>query len=232
MQPARPLPSWLSWTPAGRAVVFALAAMSIWCLLADIYGLCPMRAFAIRILFPATALLAAIALADRARVGGDRRLWRAALIGTLAGLLAALAYDLFRVPFVFASDLGISSVVPPMPLFKVFPRFGAMLLGQPIEQASYSPAAHILGWVYHFSNGATLGIMYLALIGDAARRHWAWAVLMAVGIESAMLLSPYARTFGITVKPLFIAVTLTAHLIFGLGLGLSARALWPRPAVA
>ena len=33
------------WSPAGRAVVFALAASSIACLLADFYRLCPMRTF-------------------------------------------------------------------------------------------------------------------------------------------------------------------------------------------
>ena len=49
-------------------------------------------------------------------------------------VLAAVAYDVFRLPFVFAREWGISSVVPPMNLFKVFPRFGAMILAQPLEQ--------------------------------------------------------------------------------------------------
>jgi hypothetical protein len=35
----------------------------------------------------------------------------------MAGLVAAVAYDVFRLPFVFANQLGISSVVPPMPLW-------------------------------------------------------------------------------------------------------------------
>src|SRR5262249_26380560 len=128
---------------------------------------------------------------------------------------------------------GISAIVPPMPLFKVFPRFGAMILGQPLEQPSYSAAAQVLGWIYHFSNGATFGVMYVAMVGDAARRHWAWAIAMAVGIEFAMLLTPYPQTFGIPVTALFVAVTLTAHVIFGVGLGLSARRLfgilYPKP---
>src|SRR5438132_974916 len=91
-----PVPAILRWTPAGRAVVFALAATSIWCLLAEFYGLCPMRTFALWILIPSTLALVALAANDRAR--GDRRLWRGVMIGALGGLIAAAAYDLFRLP--------------------------------------------------------------------------------------------------------------------------------------
>ncbi len=213
----------IRWNLPGRAVVFVLAAVSIACLLADFYGLCSMRTFAIAILVPATLLLLAIAWLDREH--GDRRLFRAVLIGSLAGLLAAVAYDLFRLPFVFANAWGIASVVPPMNLFKVFPRFGAMLLGQPIEQPTYSLAAHLLGWIYHFSNGLTFGVMYLALIGDAKRRSWLWAVAFALGLELAMLLTPYPRIFGIHVTSALVAATVAAHAIFGVSLGLLARKL-------
>src|SRR5437588_8985812 len=132
------------WSPAWRAVVFILSAASIWCLLAEMYGLCSMQTFTIRILIPATVLLIGLAFFDRSR--GDGRLWRGFLIGSLAGFAAAIAYDLFRLPFVFSRPSGLSAIVPPMPLFKVFPRFGAMILGQLVEQAQYSLAAHLLGW--------------------------------------------------------------------------------------
>lgn len=180
-----------------------------------------MRLFTLFIFLPAMLALAALALLDRER--GDRRLWQAVAIGVLGGLAGAVAYDVFRLPFVFAREWGLAAVVPPMPLFKVFPRFGAMILGQPVEQTAYSTAAQLLGWAYHFSNGATFGVMYLALVGNPSRRSWTWALVMAVGIELAMLLTPYPRAFGIPVTSLFIAVTLTAHVIFGIGLGLTAR---------
>jgi hypothetical protein len=92
------------------------------------------------------------------------------VVRSLAGLVAALAYDLFRLPFVFAHELGIERILPPLQLFKVFPRFGAMILGQPVEQPVYSVLAQLVGWAYHFSNGLTFGIMYMALVGDAKRR--------------------------------------------------------------
>lgn len=223
------------WTTGGRWLVFILAASSIACLLFDFYRLCPMRLFTIFIFLPALAALVAFAFFDRKR--GDGQLWRAVLIGLTAGLLAAVAYDLFRLPFVFAKEWGISSIVPPMKLFKVFPRFGAMILGQPIEQTTYSPAAQILGWIYHFSNGATFGVMYIAMIGNPSRRHWLWGVVMAVALELGMLFTPYPQVFNIPLTARFVMVTIAAHAIFGVGLGLTVRSLahrvgmhWPESA--
>ena len=112
-----------------------------------------------------------------------------------------------------------------MNLFKVFPRFGAMILSQPIEQSAYSTSAQFLGWLYHFSNGGTFGVMYIAMIGDATRRPWSWAVLMAVALELGMLLTPYPQVFNIPVTPRFVVVTLAAHSIFGIVLGLVVRRL-------
>jgi hypothetical protein len=218
------------WSSSGRLVIFTLAATSIWCLLAEFYGLCSMRSFTLFVSLPATALLVILAVRDLLR--GDGRLARGVVIGALAGLIAAVGYDLFRLPFVYARAWHIEAVVPPLPLYKVFPRFGAMILGQPVEQPSYSRAATLIGWAYHFSNGLTFGIMYTALVGEAARRHWSWAVLMAVGLELGMLLTPYPRFFGIRVGATFIAATLAAHLIFGVVLGLVARSMsraWPVP---
>src|SRR5262249_42181150 len=98
--PPKPLPL-LNWSWPARLVVFMFAATSIWCLLAESYGLCSMRLFTFWILIPATAVLMALAFADRAR--GNGLLWRGVVIGALAGLLAGLAYDIFRIPFVVAA---------------------------------------------------------------------------------------------------------------------------------
>jgi hypothetical protein len=224
MQPsgqATVLPAVFRWTWQGRFVVFTLAATSIWCLLAEFYGLCSMRTFTFVILIPATAVLVALAVLDR--IKGDGELWRGVVLGAVAGFVAACAYDVFRLPFVFAREWSLSSVVPPMNLFKMFPSFGAMILGDPVEQSSYSPAAHLIGWAYHFSNGITFGVMYLAMIGNARRHSWLWAVLLATGLELGMLLTPYPRFFGIPLTTLFVAVTLAAHFVFGVVLGIGTK---------
>jgi len=217
------LPSLLRWSLPGRLLVFFLSAMSIWCLLAEMYHLCSMRFFTLAILIPATLLLVVIAIYDR--LAGDHRLWHAVVIGSLAGLLAAFSYDLFRLPFVYANTWHLSPLIPQMNLYKVFPRFGAMILAQPVEQSSYSLSAHLVGWLYHFSNGVTFGVMYLAIIGDATRRTWLWAIVLAAGLELAMLFTPYPGFFAIPVTTAFVIVTLAAHTLFGIVLGTSARRL-------
>jgi hypothetical protein len=212
------------WSPAFRLTVFILSATSIWSLLVEFFGLCSMRSFTLFVALPALVGLCGLGLADRAM--GNQRLWRAVLAGSIAGLIAAAAYDVFRLPFVFADSLGIQRVVPPLKLFKVFPGFGAMILGQPLEQSAYSLSAQLVGWAYHFSNGLTFGIMYVALVGDATKRSWAWAVVFAVGLELAMLLTPYPTYFHIPLTTGFVTVTLLAHMVFGIVMGLAMLKLW------
>lgn len=219
------LPPVLRWTPAGRAVVFFLSGTSIWCLLAEFYGLCSMRVFTLRVLIPATVLLAFMALFDLWK--GDGRMWRAVVIGAAGGLVAAVAYDLFRLPFVVAAADRTGPAWLRLPLYKVFPRFGAMILGHPFTAAQtdsqFRLIDHVVGWAYHLSNGMTFGVMYMALVGDARRRSLAWAVALAVGLELAMLFTPYTQFFGIGRTSRFVAATLAAHLIFGIALGLYAK---------
>ena len=50
-----------------------------------------------------------------------------------------------------------------------------------------------------------------------------WAVAMALALELGMLLTPYPQVFQIPVTARFVAVTLAAHAIFGVGLGFSTR---------
>ena len=218
------------WTPTGRIIVFALAATSIWCLLAEFYGLCSMRRFTTWVSLPAMIVLGLMGVVDRVR--GDGRMAREMVVGAVAGLVAAVAYDVFRLPFVFANECGIASVVPSLKLFKVFPRFGAMILGEPLEQPRYSMLAYLRGWTYHFSNGLTFGVMYAAMIGDASRRHWGWAIVLAVVLEMGMLFSPYPQVFGIHVGVPFLVVTVAAHFVFGIVLGLWVRGAWGRQKLA
>jgi hypothetical protein len=185
-----------------RLLIFSLAASSFACLLGEMYGLWNMGAFACLVFPPALALLVWFAV----RTDGKR--WIA--IGAVAGILAAVAYDLFRLPFVLNG----------IPLFKVFPKFGEMLL------ASTEPRwlVQLLGWTYHFSNGAALGVMFLALVSRPSARNLFWgAILFALGVELILLCTPYPRFFGLAFDQRFIALTLSAHLIFGIALGILCR---------
>ena len=200
--------------PSTRIIVFLLASTSIACLLGEMYQWWPMRIFTLAVFLPACCAIAAIALHDWLR--DDGRMCRIILVGAFAGFVAAISYDIFRLPFVFSNQWGLNSVVPALPLFKVFPKFGAMILG---TTDSTTLAAKVLGWIYHFSNGITFGVMYAMMVNGQWRRLWPVAIVFALGLELAMLFTPYPAFFGIQVAATFVIVTLMAHAIFGVTMG-------------
>lgn len=191
---------------SSRAVVFTLAFLSFACLLGQFYGLWTMHLFGCWVLPPAAALLAFIAWLNRAHPTGLDSPCTWIVQGVFGGVIAAVAYDLYRLPFVLSGA----------PLFKVFPRFGELLLGggEPIW------AVYTLGWSYHFSNGAALGIMFLSLVSMFRPPSLFWgAVAWALFIELALLLTPYTAFFGLKLDGRFLFLTASAHLVFGLTLG-------------
>ena len=193
-----------------RATVFTLAFLSFACLLGQFYGLWSMHLFGCWVLPPATALLAVIARRARGEKAGVGSAHTWVVQGALGGVIAAVAYDLYRLPFVLHGA----------PLFQVFPQFGQLLLG------GSEPAwlVHALGWSYHFSNGAALGIMFLALATTARPRVLFWgAVAWALFIEAMLLLTPYTNFFGLQLNARFLFLTVSAHLVFGLVLGAWCR---------
>ncbi len=237
----------LRWDFRLRALIFALASTSLACLLAEMYGIGDMRTLCLALVVPSTTLLLTLALyAWRA---SDPEISKIIAVAAIAGIVSALAYDCFRLPFVFADAWSLRALgVPQMPLFKVFPRFGAMLLGQTIEQgvsvnepgyawgAGYPLRAHLVGWLYHLSNGATFGIMFATLYASA-HREWSYAkcavagALFAAGIEGGLLLSPYTQFFMIESTATFVIVTLAAHLVFGVTLGLMLAWMFRRRSI-
>ena len=189
-----------------RPVLWLLASLSFACLLGHFYGFWSMRVFAPTILLPATLLLLFLA------VRGDAQTRFILVQGALAGLLAAVIYDLFRVPFVLAGK----------PLFGVFPQFGQLLLYGKLVPGDTSLPVQIAGWAYHFQNGMALGIMGAAMIPlgfKPAARFWS-CVAWATGVEIFLLLSPYYVYLGLHMPMrLFVPITLAAHLVFGAVLG-------------
>lgn len=196
-----------------RPALWLLASLSFACLLGHFYGFWSMKIFAPCVLLPATLLLAILALK------GTPQTRFIIAQGALAGLFAAVVYDLFRLPFVLAGK----------PLFGVFPQFGQLLLSGKLNgDTSFWP--QLVGWTYHFSNGAALGIMGAAMIPLSATpkiRFWG-SVCLATGVEIALLLSPYYKFLGLHLPmSQFVPITLAAHLIFGAALGAYLVKKWP-----
>lgn len=170
-----------------------------------------MHWFGCWILPPATLALVLIAALDRSSPAGAR-MW--IVQGAIGGIVAAIAYDLYRLPFVLAGT----------PLFKVFGEFGSLLIGT--DRPEW--LVQLVGWTYHFSNGAALGIMFLAMVVRPSRGVLFWgAIAWALGVEAMLLMTPYATYFGLPFTAWFIFLTASAHAVFGTVLGLWCR-VWVR----
>lgn len=193
-----------------RLVVWALASLSFTCLIGQFYALWPMSRFACLILLPATGILAAMAWHARKRPLSEQSPSVWIVQGAVGGVFAALIYDAFRLPFVLGG----------YPLFAVFPRFGQLLQGVSTK-ADPLLSDYLLGWLYHFSNGAALGIMFLAMMWSwSARTLIVGAICWAVCVEISLLLTPYYTFFQLKLPmSVFIVLTMSAHLIFGAALG-------------
>lgn len=190
-----------------RIGVWLLASMSFACLLGHLYGVWSMRLFACTVLPAATALLVWVAWRSRLEPRGVTNPYTWIVEGTVGGVVAAVAYDLFRLPFVLHG----------YPLFGVFPKFGQMLLGV----TDTGPLVQLIGWAYHFSNGMALGIMYLAMVSRPSLRTLVWGgMAWACAVELFLLLTPYYTFFKLEMPyTTFLALTFSAHLVFGAALG-------------
>lgn len=189
-----------------RAIVFGLAFLSFACLLGQFFELWTMHTFGCWVLPPATALLALIAYRARRQRAGVANPHTWIVRGAVGGVVAAVAYDLYRLPFVLGGA----------PLFKVFPIFGQLLLDA--DEPTW--LVQLLGWAYHFSNGAALGIMFLAMVVRPNPRVLFWgAVAWALFIEAMLLATPYTNFFALKLDGRFLFLTISAHLVFGITLG-------------
>jgi hypothetical protein len=178
--------------------LFILAGGSIAALLADIFGLAAMHLVFWFASVPSMVLL--ILLGSLPKVSAE---WRDRLrVGALAGLVGTLGYDIVRVPFALAGQR----------VFAPIESYGLLIA----DASASSALTSTLGWFYHFSNGITFGIAYAAV---AARRHWAWAVLWALVLESVAVFSPFATRYGIAGQLGPIAIAYGAHLAYGYPLG-------------
>lgn len=192
--------------PSNRLLAFAFCSLSVASLLLYFLGVISFRAGAAWLLAVEAGGLALLwssaGAEERERVG------ELLLSGLWAGGLATLMYDVARIPVAHAG----------VPVFKAISYFGTVFVG------AESPTAlsEVLGWGYHLTNGVSFGLMYVALV----RRPRVYsAVIWGLTLEALMLLTPYAEVFGYRRDAKFLAITIGAHMVYGLVLWLALR-LW------
>jgi hypothetical protein len=187
-----------------RLAAFLFGCLSVGSLLLYFYGAVGFASGAFGLLFIEIVGLAAVAVISQ-RTGAVDVTSRLAA-GLWAGAVATLAYDVVRVPI---AREGI-------PVFQAISYFGTLLA----QLDTPTLRSEGLGWAYHLSNGVSFGLMYAVLV---PRPGPATAILWGLGLEGAMLLTPYAEVFSYRRDWRFFAITIGAHACYGATLWLALR---------
>lgn len=196
------------------AVLVILAGTSGAAVIAHAFGPVGMRYSAPFVVLPAAFILVALILYSRGRSGQVAVLSDRLVAGALWGFLATVAYDAIRPIVVWA--LGFSTDP-----FKAIPIFGALILDRPAQEG----AAIALGWVYHFWNGITFGMMF-ALVRP--RGGWLAGLVWGLSLELFML-AVYPTFIGIRLSdPAFFVTSFVGHATWGLVLGAGLSRWGPR----
>jgi hypothetical protein len=183
-----------------RVALFLACGTSGAALLAKVYGLTSMRTATLALALPFCLGLAAVWMwAVHAR---HRALASMLSVGFLGGLLGTFAYDLVRIPFHLAGQ----RIFAPVAAYGIW-----------ISDASMSSRfTDVIGWMYHFSNGITFGIMYALFF---CGRRWGWAVVWGLTLETIALVSPFGRIFSMTANYSAIGIAYAGHIAWGVPLG-------------
>ncbi|MBT9582842.1 hypothetical protein IV102_05805 [bacterium] len=181
-----------------RWVCFLACIPSGGALLLKVWGLASMVAGGALFL----ACLPILAFAYGWSLRHDLSLESALRVGCWGGLAGTVGYDLVRVPFHLYGYR----------VFAPIQAYGVWLL----DSDCSSGLTEALGWLYHFSNGVTFGILY-ALVGSG--RHWGWGVLWGLCLESIILSTPFAHIFHMQGNWPALAIAYGAHVAYGYPLG-------------
>lgn len=189
---------------AVRILCFLAAGTSGAALLAKVYGVASMQAAVFAVGIPASVALVLVWL--RAHRAPGNQLAASLESGVVGGLLGTLAYDLVRVPF----HLSGRRLFAPISAYGVW-----------ISDATMSTRfTDLTGWAYHFWNGIAFGVMYTLFMSG---RHWGYAILWGLALETIAVASPFARIFSLSGNYSALAVAYAGHVAYGVPLGLFAQ---------
>ncbi len=166
------------------------------------------------VLLPSAAALTLLFVIARAR--GHARLARRLAAGAAAGALATLGLEAVRI-----TSFHLGGMPGDMPRL-----MGVLLTDR--FMVGPSPWSDVLGWAYHFWNGAVFGIVFALVLG---RRPAGWTLVYAQLIGLGFLAGPVPRSLGVGAfalgMPAMIVTVVLAHLAYGALLGLLLRRFLP-----
>jgi hypothetical protein len=181
--------------------------------LAHTFGPVPMSFTVPFVVFPSASLLVGAMLARQRRFARLHRFSELLARGAIVGLAATLLYDAVRPLLVAALGLTFDP-------FRAIPIFGTLITGLPAND----PLALAAGWIYHYWNGISFGMMF-ALLRPAGGIGWgvAWALTLQVLMMIAYPTLLRARLDD----PAFMASGLIGHSLWGMVVGAGIRE-WSR----
>lgn len=191
-------------------LTLALAGVSPLVFPAAQAGLAKMSTLAVRALVPSVALLAAVVTLAARR--SHSRLVNRVLAGGAAGLIATLGLEAFRI-----SSFRLGGMPGDLPQLMGVLLTDRFMLGP-------SLLSTVLGYAYHFWNGACFGIVFAVLLG---RKGPAWAMPYGLLIGVGFLGSPAVKAMGVGLfavgMPSMALTVVLAHLAYGCFLGFLVR---------
>ena len=161
------------------------------------------------IVMPATVVLLGLILVRRRLYRQLHVVADLLILGALTGFAATIGYDVIRPILRYIFDFSFNP-------FKAMPIFGSLMTGLPPSH----PASIALGWVYHFWNGISFGMMF-ALVRP--RGGALVGLLWGLGLHALMLWS-YPRLLQVRLDdPGFLVTGCIGHAVWGVMLGLSIK---------
>lgn len=179
--------------------VALLGLLNVSPLLAWLFGLGSFSAWFLAVAAPALVLLGAVGTWSARR---RPSLHVVLVVGVIGGLLGIAGYDVVRLPVAAAGQQ----------VFAPIDSYGVLLL----DAVSSSPWTGIAGWAFHVGNGVGFALAYAVV---ALGRSWWWAVIWAMVLETATVVTPFATVYGLAGHPWLIALAYAAHIAYGAPLG-------------
>ena len=173
-----------------------------------------MRFTAGAIVLPSAVILTGFLLLAQNREARFHEFARLLWIGAAWGLAATLAYDLIRPALMALFGLDFDP-------YKAMGIFGQLATGRP----EGDPVGLVVGWIYHFWNGISFGMMYaLVLPRGGLTSGLIWALILQ-GLMMAVYPSFLEARLA---DPGFLISGIVGHGIWGLILGGGVRRTYER----
>jgi hypothetical protein len=184
------------------------AGLSLAALAAHVFEWLDMRFFLVA--FGAPSVVFVIAVAAYARLVDASVFLHNLILGLVVGLVATFVYDAVRIGLMWTNFFTYDA-------FYAIHVFGSWIARQPAN----SGAATTAGWLYHFWNGLSFGVMFALTFGRP--RSWVYGLVYGIVMEVVML-GLFPMFLRVTDETGFVTISLIGHAAFGATLGgLTAR---------